>query len=394
MRTLGACCALTLVLSSCTGSGGGNGAARIVASSGTVEMRVEGGAWELAEGEVGEHVELRLEGEGSHVEITSGMGNLYFGVPGGDVAALLEIDGSNLALEFGDLLIAADEGKAATLSAPRGLSAMTEGGTVRLTISEVKRLAVYSGAASATLLGKTLTINSWRQVSFTNDRFAALIPPLQLDPLDPMDVFAASDVISLDADLETFMRGFEGQFGARIRSITELADIAADAQRRPFRFLERVMPTWRSGDVLCALVLALLLESESNLALGEAFAQIKELSDAGATWGVISAMLGLSHDTVVDRVARAIALRSGEVEPGRGDPINSPPPSTNSPRPSSTPTSSPTSRPSPTASPTKTNTPSPSPSPSSSVPPIPTPSPSTPSPSESCQPVDQIFGNC
>lgn len=408
MKSLAATLVLPLALTACPGGGGSPGELSITDSAGVIEMLDEDGTWIEASTSLSAGSELQLSGEDAFVSLEGAVGAVRVAVARGATEARMAVTEDGFKLRYGDLAVASMDDAAVSIEVPNAsdsvseLIAETTGGTMRVSIGDSKRLAVYDGVAMLTFLGESVEVGSWRQVGFASGRLPGLIPPLRLDPNDPMDLFAASEIVSLDRELASVARGFEAEFGLRIRSISELSDIAADAARAPFTFLQPLLRAWRAGDVLIGLVLALVHESTAEVSLPDAFGEVKQLREAGASWGIAAAILGLTPTTVTDRVARAVALRAGEIDPGRGDPINTPPTD----QPTSNPTPSPTPRPSgsksPSPKPSGTRSPSPSgsssspsPPPTTTEPPIPPPTtPSPPPPTSSCQPVDQIFGNC
>ena len=350
------------------------------------------------------NAELKLRGSDAYVVLEGPLGAVRIGVAFGADQAEAAIQGSTFELRYGDLLVVAAEEREATVRVPEpDLTVETEGGTVRVTHGDSTRIATYHGSAIATLLGETVPLSPWRQLPLRNGRLPAIAAPIELFATDPVDVFAASDVLALESELQGLMRGFEAQFGTRLESLDDLAPIERDARLENLVFLRPVLARWRSGEVIVGLVLSLLFETTAQMPLAGAFSRVRALlEDQRASWAVAAVMLGFEPADVIDRVTRAVALYTGDVTPGQGDPINAPPDQPPPPPPSFQP--SPTrssSRPSPSPSPSPSRTRRPSPSPSRSPSPSPTPtqsspspSPTLPNPSGSCNPTDQVLGNC
>jgi hypothetical protein len=411
-RLLAASLAMGLVASGCTGGNSSGGPAKILESSGEIEVHSTEG-WQPAGDEIAADARIRISGEGAYVLLESDLGRVRVApAEGAEIAEVTFVVGA-IDLDYGDVLVSLAEDRSVTLrSTGPDLSVVSDAGTVRLTEGAYTMVASYAGSANAVLIEQELFVPPWHEASLRAGRLPADATPIRLFTDDAFDRFAASDVLALDGELLALRRGYQAEFGSRIESIDELDPIARDAARDPFTFVRPVMQEWKSGDVLIGVVIALLLEANGEGPLPEMFDKVRNLYSRGATWGVTAAIFGYAPDTLVDRVGRAIALRSGAVEPGRGDPINEPPPREEPPfpRPTSSPVPqpSPSSSPTPTRSPTPTSSPSPSPSPTPTQSPSPTPTntdptpptpPPTPSisqpiPSQSCEPVDQIFGNC
>jgi hypothetical protein len=401
-----------LAVPACTG--GGDGSAAIAELAGTVEV-FEGDGWSAVGDAVPNVSRLRLQGEDAFVVLEHALGRIRIAPAESGERAEVHLDETAIDLRYGDVVVTLGESPVTVRVPSPGLTVLSEAGTIRVTDGVYTRVATYAGSAVATLIDRDLFVPAWHEASLVAGDLPNAPIPTRLRATDAMDQFAASEVLALDAELLALRRGFEAEFGKRIRRIRDLDAIAEDAKRNPFTFVEPVLASWDSGDVLVGVVLALLLEATGQGALPEMFARVRETFDRGASWGVISAIHGFTADTIVDRVSRAVALRSGEVEPGRGEPINEPPPRvepTTFPRPTSSPAPSPTANPTPTRSrsprPTPTTTssntsppPSPSPSPSTTssdpsppVTPPPSPSPPVTPPSGSCDPVQRVFGTC
>ncbi|MFP5224979.1 MAG: hypothetical protein ACLGH3_05410 [Actinomycetota bacterium] len=398
MRNLAAVLALGLLAASCT-SGPPKAGARVIEADGVVEVRAADAGWvplridDIIEPSsrvrVGTGARLRLENPDAFILVA----------PIGTQPAELVVGDRSLTLERGDMLLETAADRTASVMI-RSIEVRVAG-MVRISGSLSLRVATYRGGALAVVPGASLEIGLLRQAVIGGNALPPATTPIRLDPEDVFDGLAVPSLLNLERELAAVRSGYEAQFGRRMVRVSRLDPVSRDAGRPPFNFVRPVLDDWRAGDVVVGVVMALLRDAKGDGDLVTVFNEIRALFDEGASWAVIAGTFGLDPDTVQERVARAVALIVGEVEPGRGDPIDEPP----DPEPPSTPTPTPTRSPTrgPTPTPTRTTTPSPTPTPSNS--PSPSPSPTTsgspspsptvpPPPTGSCQPVDQLLGNC
>jgi hypothetical protein len=400
MRATGSILALGLLAAGCT-SGPPEVGARVLEAAGTVEVRAPGSEWSplsiddvvepSSRVRVGPDSRLRLENSDAFILVA----------PIGTQAAELVVGDRALTLERGDLLVETAAEKTASVMV-RSIE-IRMAGLVRVSGSLSLRVASYRGGALAVVPGASLEIGLLRQAVIGGNALPPATSPIRLDPDDVFDGVAVPSLLNLERELAAVRSGYEAQFGRRMLRVSRLDPVSRDAGRPPFNFVRPVLDDWRAGDVVVGVVMALLRDAQGQGDLVSVFNEIRDLFDEGATWSVVAGTFGLDPDTVQERVARAVALIVGEVEPGRGDPIDEPPDPDPTSTPSPTPTRSPTRSPSPSPtntsspspSPTNTGSPSPSPSPSPTNTGSPTPTPTVPPPpTGSCQPVDQLLGNC
>lgn len=391
--------ALALVASACT-SGPPDRGARVLEAAGTVEVRVaDQGAWVPlgidAIVEPGSRVRVAPDGR---LRMETAAASLLV-APIGSTSAEFVVGDPNLSLERGDVLVETAAEQTATVMARQ--IEIRIAGTVRVWGSLSLRVGSYRGGALAVVAGASLEVARLREAIFAGGALPATTTPIRLDPSDTFDALVVPELINLDRELAAVRTGYEAQFGATMKRVARLDPVSRDAGRPAFGFVQPLLARWRSGDIIVGVVLALIRDARGDGDLPTVFGEVRDLFDEGASWGVVAGTYDLGSDTVQERVARAVALVVGEVQPGKGEPIDQPPtpePTTGptsapspSPRPSQSPTPKPSASPKPSPSPSPT--PSPSPSPTSSPDPTASP-PVPPPPTGSCQPVDRIFGNC
>lgn len=386
--------ALMLAASACT-SGPPKRGARVLEMDGTVEAKLDGG-WSGVSGDQVIEPDTRMRlGEDSKLRMETTAGTLFVLPIRGSGAEFVLRDGS-IELDRGDLLVETIE-DGAFAAMVRGVEVRIAG-TVRVTRSLSVRVAAYRGGALAVVAGATLEIPAYRQVILGPNALPTKTEPLRLDPDDAFDGLVAAELINLDRELAALRAGYEAQFGVLIPRLARLEPIRQDAGEASLSFVTPVLSTWRAGDVIVGLVIALTLNARGDGSLATMFDEVRSQFFEGGSWAVIAAGFGLESGTVLERAARAVALITGGVKPGRGEPINKPPPSPSvnpTPRPSVSPSRSSSPRPTPTRTKTPSPTPSPSVTPSPSSSPSTTPTPTVPPPpTGSCQPVDQLLGNC
>ena len=287
------------------------------------------------------------------------------------------VDAGSVVVFAGDVLVKADK-RAPISVTSQGVtaqptpSANTQAPIFRFDRRVAIRVGVYTGEATITSLTGSLAVPSLREGVVAGRTLPRATTPLTLDSNDAWDNLLLEDVIAADKDLGDLSSGYQGQFGATMRSWNEIAKIAPG---RDLGFITPYFQNTSSSDILIGTVFALLLELRARGGNAPTFfGTLLSLLDQGATWGLLAhEYLGDNGtQTLLDAVTRAIALRTGDVKGGGAVPTPTP---TNTP--STTPSTTPSASPKPSHSPSPSGSPSP-----------------TPTPTGSCDPLRHLLGLC
>lgn len=314
---------------------------------------------------------VRLAGGKDAVEVTGGR--------------LRVASASRLVLLEGRALVQAADGSMTIGDEPASTVATIAKGIVRFDLGS--RIAVYAGEAGVEAV-RSYRVPLLRELALaTGD---PELRPLRLvaDGQDRWDKRYLGDAIELERQIDVVGRSLEQIYGAQVRDPlfyekrVKPASAVAFLRSGPLSLsalLSEVAPI----DVLTAVVMGLRVAGSADK-LAESFRNLLALFDAGASWGVIAAELGLPSAEVVAGLEQALT-------PG------APPQTVAPPRPRGrrtiTPTSPPTRPPGPTSSPRPSTSPTPSPPPTSPSP-SPTPTSPSPTPSPTCSPLDIVLGTC
>ena len=372
-RALAAMLSLSVATSACIGGSGPDiGSLVVTAVSGAARVLAADADWApLASGRrlaPGDVVEV---GAGGEIEVARGADSSVAVRPARDVNAEITVGSvSELDVAAGEVLVTSAPAAPIGLTS-EGVSARGDG-VYRFDRALSIRIGVYEGSAVVATPSGELRVPEYRQSVIAGRVLPRSPEPLRVRTGDAWDARFLSEVIDLDRRLSAQRRGYQAEFGRRMRTLNPLREIAGDDRR--LRFLRSELGDRTSGDLMIALVIGLLVEDETGSNLSMILSRIFGLFDAGASWGLIAVDEGIESRALTDGIVRAIALRTGDVEPGTDvtPPPASPSPSPGGPSPSPEPTK--TKEPSPSPSPTPSESPSPSPSPS----PTPTPTPTPP----------------
>jgi hypothetical protein len=219
------------------------------------------------------------------------------------------------------------------------------------------RVGVYGGEVVVTEDADRATVPQLRQIEVAGGIVPRDAAPLKFSPTDPWDRQLLADVIDLDRELRTFGRAFKANFAARAASPAFYASLIPEVPAATFSAL--IARTGDPADVLFGVVMAKRLRGAASSIL----ASLLNLRLAGATWGLIAKIMGVSFRDYINSVI-ATTVPGASPSPGSTGPGGRP---TGSPRPTTSGSPRPTNSPSPRPTHSPTGSPSPSPSPCSDV---------------------------
>jgi hypothetical protein len=262
-------------------------------------------------------------------------------------------DGARLTLARGTLLVDRRRGPALTVDAGQSTVDRIEPGAVRIGRSYAVELAVYSGRARIrSTSGRSLAVPALYQTAAPGRSLATRPSPLALTPGDPWETLVIPAIVVMDEKLTQLARGIDTSWTRPAGTVVPAVFAGVDTSRPAS---ESVLPK----------------------AIGEAAArrglradpsgQAVRLRAAGASWGVVAALL----DTDLTGVSRALSdLIRGEAPtpipetPGDGGFVTPTPEPGQTPRPGGTATPKPTRSP---GEPEPSESESPTPGPTSSI---------------------------
>ncbi|HWD09102.1 MAG TPA: hypothetical protein VHA57_08415 [Actinomycetota bacterium] len=244
----------------------------------------------------------------------------------------------------------------AELSAPAtvdfpGASAQGSTGVFRVDGAGPTRVAVYSGSASVSVPGTTVSVPAFREVAVGNGQISGPAGLRLVGTGDAIDQQFLSSAISLESQLNSFANGLDAQLGTATGSafFGQVLPTAVDVSyAEPFFSQPR-------SDVLIGWDIASSVASATQADVGTTFDAVMVLWLQGEPWGVIADEYKVSADAIfnglnndIGRLKLAVAPQptsSGESE------------AEETPRPK---TSSPPTKPGATVTPNQTPTPIPS----------------------------------
>lgn len=314
---------LLLAAAGCVGRGGGgaNGSFRAADVVGSVVARFPGAeARALHKGDDVPAGSVLKTASDAYVQLEGGDGELV--ELQADTQVTL-VDGSHATLEIGKALGVTGEDRPFTVESRGTAVRVAAGGATRVErLLGALRVAVYRGSARVELLGRGLDVPGLREIVIAGgvplEREAR---PLTLSATDRWDRRLLGDVLDFDQELTQFGTGFNSEFGGKAIAPAFFTTFVALPS---LAFLRSQVPTSEPSEVLVGVVFAQQLSARSGgpAQLPNLFAQMLDLRNQGASWGLIAKEKGLdlrlALQGVLDAIRRGTAPPQGAGTGGGG----------------------------------------------------------------------------
>jgi hypothetical protein len=246
---------------------------------------------------------------------------------GGDALAKLRLEGDRLLQLKGRSATVVDSPRSVDVQtgqvlveAGEATSVLVERVTARASAAQFRvdrgfgsaRVSSYSGTVALDSPGQeTLDIKSFFETTVTAGDIPPTSRPYRMQPNDPWDALILQKWVGLEEELRVLSNSLTNNLGGDrpdVAYFSELADKNAGFMRG---FLDR-----RVTDLLIGFTIA----ENADLSLRQAFRKAFSLFDAGATWGITSAIMDIEPRPLLAQLGRTIlgtgVIAAGGTQPG------------------------------------------------------------------------------
>lgn len=216
----------------------------------------------------------------------------------GGATAVTVLDGVRQVLDAGFVLVDASAAPGLQLATGAGTVRTEDGSLVRVDGGPLVRVGVLRGAAAAVRAAgrrATAQVPTYFQVQVPRGGLPGAVTPFVLTPGDAYERRLAADLVAADEALEALAARLDAGPAARV-VLTSLREVAADPVPEP-----------AGREQAVGFLIATAAAEPGSLAAR--YDRVRELREAGGSWGVVAAIVSAE----VDRVGAAL---DALLEPG------------------------------------------------------------------------------